>query len=343
MSQRVEGPVMLVTGGAGFIGSNFILLMLAAREDVRIVNVDLLTYAGNLSNLDSVVDDPRHVFVQADIADKGAMEAVFKRYDPDVVVNFAAESHVDRSIADPDPFVRANVVGTVNLLERAHEAWSMEDGYRKGAKFVQVSTDEVYGSLSLDGAEPAFTEERPLSPRSPYSASKASADLFVASFRDTYGLPVNIVRCSNNFGPRQHSEKFVPKVISCVAGRRAVPVYGDGLNVRDWVYVEDCCRAISLIVEQGRLGETYNVGARNERSNNDVVRSVAQEVGRAIGDSGVSKELIEYVADRKGHDRRYAMDASKLQRELGWHPEVGFEEGVAATVAWYLRRPERLS
>ncbi len=331
----------LVTGGAGFIGSNFVLHMLASHDDVRIVNVDLLTYAGNLENLSSVADDPRYAFVQADIADRAAMAAVFSEYDPDYVVNFAAESHVDRSIEDPAAFARTNVMGTVCLLDLAREAWALpEGGFREGVKFLQVSTDEVYGTLSLDEPDTFFTEETPLSPHSPYSASKASADMFVVAYHDTFGLPVNITRCSNNYGPYQFPEKLIPLMINNALHHESLPVYGDGLNVRDWLYVEDHCRAIDAVIAEGRDGEAYNVGGHNERSNAYIVDTVVSEVSRATDDPEITGDLIVHVADRLGHDRRYGIDPAKIGEELGWTPETRFEDGIVATIQWYLANGE---
>lgn len=327
----------LVTGGAGFIGSNFILYLLAAHDDIKIVNVDLLTYAGNLENLASVADDPHYTFVQADIADRDAMAKIFAGYDPDYVVNFAAESHVDRSIAAPAAFARTNVMGTVCLLDMAKATWALpEGGYRDNVKYLQVSTDEVYGSLSLDEPDAFFTEKTPLSPHSPYSASKASADMFVVAYHDTFGLPVNITRCSNNYGPHQFPEKLIPLMINNALRHKALPVYGDGLNVRDWLYVKDHCRAIDEVIANGRVGEVYNVGGHNERSNTSVVDAVVAEVRRATGDSAVTGDLIVHVADRPGHDRRYGIDPTKIGEELGWSPDTRFEDGIVATVQWYL-------
>jgi dTDP-glucose 4,6-dehydratase len=322
----------LVTGGAGFIGSNFIRHLLDTHGDILVVNVDKLTYAGNLENLASVMDDRRHLFVQEDICDREAMQRLFAAYDFDYVVNFAAESHVDRSIKDPGIFARTNVEGTLSLLDAARKRW--QDG-RPGAKFLQVSTDEVYGSLEGEGF---FTERTPLDPHSPYSASKASADLFVQAYATTYGLPVNITRCSNNYGPCQFPEKLIPLMINnCMHGKE-LPIYGDGLQVRDWLYVEDHCKAIGLVLEKGRCGEVYNVGGHNERTNLQIVQTIVSHVRKEV-DPAVSLDLVRHVTDRKGHDRRYAIDAGKLKRELGWEPETRFEEGIGKTIAWYLENP----
>ena len=324
----------LVTGGAGFIGSNFIHYLLKKHQDILVVNVDKLTYAGNLENLSSVMDDRRHVFVQADICDKDAIEKLFVQYDFDYVVNFAAESHVDRSIKDPDVFARTNVMGTLNLLNIAKEHWLIaDDTYRPGVKFQQVSTDEVYGAL---GPEGFFTEATPLSPHSPYSASKASADLFVQAYGDTYRLPLNITRCSNNYGPYQFPEKLIPLMINNCLNKKALPVYGDGMQVRDWLYVEDHCKAIDLVLSKGRPGEVYNVGGHNERPNVFIVKSIIDYV-HDIVDPSVSEALIKHVVDRKGHDRRYGIDPRKIKDELGWEPETRFEDGIKLTIEWYLK------
>ena len=323
----------LVTGGAGFIGSNFIHYLLKKHQDILIVNVDKLTYAGNLENLKSVMDDKRHVFVQADICDAEAMQRLFEEYTIDYVVNFAAESHVDRSITDPDVFVRTNVMGTLNLLNIAKTAWKTgDDTYREGVKFQQVSTDEVYGSL---GPEGFFTETTPLDPHSPYSASKTSADLFVKAYADTYKLPVNITRCSNNYGPYQFPEKLIPLMINNCLNKKSLPVYGDGMQIRDWLYVEDHCKAIDLVLQKGRAGEVYNVGGHNEQPNIAIVKSIIAYVSEKV-DPGIDESLIRHVTDRKGHDRRYGIDPSKIRDELGWEPETMFSEGIKKTIDWYL-------
>ncbi len=323
----------LVTGGAGFIGSNFIHYLLKKHQDILIVNVDKLTYAGNLENLKSVMNDKRHVFVQADICDAQAMQKLFEMYTIDYVVNFAAESHVDRSITDPDVFVRTNVMGTLNLLNIAKANWTMgDDTYREGVKFQQVSTDEVYGSL---GPEGFFTEATPLDPHSPYSASKTSADLFVKAYADTYKLPVTITRCSNNYGPYQFPEKLIPLMINNCLNKQSLPVYGDGMQIRDWLYVEDHCKAIDLVLQKGRTGEVYNVGGHNEQPNIAIVRSIIAYVGEKV-DPGIDESLIRHVTDRKGHDRRYGIDPTKIREELGWEPETMFAEGIRKTIDWYL-------
>ncbi|AIQ26299.1 MULTISPECIES: dTDP-glucose 4,6-dehydratase [unclassified Paenibacillus] len=312
---------LLVTGGAGFIGSNFVLYMLQQHPDYQIVNVDALTYAGNLENLKSIENHPNHKFVKADITDVQAMDALFSQ-GVDVVVNFAAESHVDRSILEPEVFVKTNVLGTQVLLDAAKK-YSV-------TKFVQVSTDEVYGSL---GATGLFTEETPLTPNSPYSASKAGGDLLVRAYHETFGLPVNITRCSNNYGPYQFPEKLIPLMISRALADQALPVYGDGMNIRDWLYVEDHCSAIDLVIHKGVNGEVYNIGGNNERTNVHIVNTVLQELGKP-------DSLITYVQDRPGHDRRYGIDPTKIMNELGWKPKHTFETGIKETIQWYLNNRE---
>ena len=309
-------PTYIVTGGAGFIGSNFVRLALASRPDLRIVTVDLLTYAGNLENLRGVPED-RHTFVRADITDLEAMRGAVPQ-GADALINFAAETHVDRSILGPLAFVRTNVVGTQVLLDVARE--------KAVARFLQVSTDEVYGSLEPD--DPPFTEEWPLDPTSPYAASKAAADLLVLAAHRTYGQNVVITRCSNNYGPYQFPEKLVPLVLSNALEDKPLPVYGDGRQVRDWIYTDDHSRAILAAVERGESGSIYNVGARNERFNIDVIREILRQLGKP-------DSLIRHVTDRPAHDRRYAIDPSRAETELGWNPEVSFEEGLARTIRWY--------
>jgi dTDP-glucose 4,6-dehydratase len=326
----------LVTGGAGFIGANFVLYMLEKYPDIRIINVDKLTYAGNLENLASIQNDPRHIFVRADICDKETIEKIFAQYQPDYVINFAAESHVDRSIENPEIFAQTNVMGTVTLLNIARASWENSANGFGGHKFVQVSTDEVYGSLPLDKPSVLFTEETPLSPHSPYSASKASADLFVIAYGDTYKLPINITRCSNNYGPFQFPEKLIPLMINNAKSHKKLPVYGDGLNVRDWLYVEDHCKAIDVVTQKGTPGELYNIGGHNERPNIVIVKRIIEEVGRITQDLEVSEDLISYVEDRLAHDRRYGIDPQKIRRDLGWFPETTFEVGIVKTIRWYL-------
>jgi dTDP-glucose 4,6-dehydratase len=327
----------LVTGGAGFIGSNYVLQLLRTQDDIRVLNVDALTYAGNLENLSALEGDERHVFVQADICDQERMAELFASYDIDYVVNFAAESHVDRSIADPQIFTRTNVLGTVNLLQCARQAWQIgDDRYRPGVRYLQVSTDEVYGSL---GPEGFFTEETPLDSHSPYAASKAAADLFVKAFGDTYRLPINITRCSNNYGPFQFPEKLIPLMLNNALHHRALPVYGDGMQVRDWLYVEDHCKAIDLVLAGGVLGEVYNIGGHNERTNIQIVNKIIDYVSEKV-DSTVDAGLIEHVTDRKGHDRRYGIDPTKIGEALGWRPQTAFEDGIVKTIQWYLDNPD---
>lgn len=330
----------LVTGGAGFIGSNFVLYMLNQHDDVSIVNVDSLAYAGNLENLKSVENDGRHRFVQADIRDADKIREIVDQFAPDYVINFAAESHVDRSILDPGAFASTNVMGTVALLNVVKAAWEQSDGSYGDHKYIQVSTDEVYGSLSLDEPNSFFRETTPLNPHSPYSSSKASADLFVKAYADTYGLPVNITRCSNNYGPYQFPEKLIPLMINNALVHKALPVYGDGLNVRDWLYVEDHCKAIDLVASNGKVGEIYNVGGHNERPNIFIVKKIIEEVSAVTGDAEINEALISYVEDRKGHDRRYGIAPDKIKEDLGWEPETAFETGIVKTIQWYLANPE---
>lgn len=312
---------LLVTGGAGFIGSNFVLYMLHKYPEYQIINVDALTYAGNLENLKSVENHANHIFVKGDITDAQKMSELIGQ-GIDVVVNFAAESHVDRSILEPDIFVKTNVLGTQVLLDAARK--------RNITKFVQVSTDEVYGTLGETGL---FSETTPLAPNSPYSASKAGGDLLVRAYHETFGLPVNITRCSNNYGPYQFPEKLIPLMISKALSDEVLPVYGDGLNIRDWLYVEDHCSAIDLVIHQGRNGEVYNIGGNNERTNLQIVKTILQELGKP-------ESLITHVKDRPGHDRRYGIDPTKTMNELGWKPKHSFETGIKETIAWYLDNKE---
>ena len=328
-----------VTGGAGFIGSNFVLYMLEKYKDITIINLDKLTYAGNLENLESTQADKRHIFVQGDICDKELVAELFAKYDIDYLVNFAAESHVDRSITHPEIFVETNVMGTVNLLNCAKNAWQTgDDVYKAGVKFLQVSTDEVYGTL---GAEGFFTETTPLDPHSPYSASKAGADMMVQAYADTYKLPVNITRCSNNYGPYQFPEKLIPLMIHNAKNKKPLPVYGDGMNIRDWLYVEDHCKAIDMVINEGVLGEVYNVGGHNERPNIFIVKTVIEYLHSHV-DEAIDEGLITYVEDRKGHDRRYGIDPEKIKQALGWYPETAFEVGIVKTIEWYLNNTQWL-
>ncbi|MHA6204608.1 dTDP-glucose 4,6-dehydratase [Dyella soli] len=331
---RDPAKTVLVTGGAGFIGANFVLQ--AISDGLRVINLDKLTYAGNLDTLSSLTGNDRHLFVKGDIGDRKLVAQLLASHRPDAIVNFAAESHVDRSIDGPAAFIDTNVVGTLGLLECARDHWSDLDGEaRLKFRFLHVSTDEVYGSL---GAEGKFTETTPYSPNSPYSASKAASDHLVRAFHHTYGLPTVTTNCSNNYGPYQFPEKLIPLIIQKALRGSPLPVYGDGLNVRDWLFVGDHCAAIARALESGRVGETYNVGGNAERENIVVVKTICALLDQRIPlTNGASREsLITYVKDRPGHDRRYAVDSGKLQRELGWLPSRTFESGIAETVDWYL-------
>ncbi|HET7331043.1 dTDP-glucose 4,6-dehydratase [Dyella sp.] len=325
---------LLVTGGAGFIGANFVLQ--AVADGLRVVNLDKLTYAGNLDTLASLDGNDKHVFVQGDIGDRALVANLLQQHKPHAIVNFAAESHVDRSIDGPAAFVDTNVVGTLGLLETARDYWRSLAGADKDAfRFLHVSTDEVYGSL---GAEGKFTETTPYAPNSPYSASKAASDHLVRAFHHTYGLPTLTTNCSNNYGPYQFPEKLIPLVIQKAMAGEPLPVYGDGMNIRDWLFVGDHCSAIRRVLDGGRVGETYNVGGNAERTNITVVKTICAllDAKRPLPDGRKHESLITYVKDRPGHDRRYAIDSSKLQRELGWQPSHTFESGIEATVDWYL-------
>ena len=312
---------IVVTGGAGFIGSNFIFYMLDKYPNTRIICLDKLTYAGNLSTLQSVIEKPNFRFVKADICDRAAVSLLFEEEHPDVVVNFAAESHVDRSIEDPGIFLQTNIIGTANLMDICRKY-----GIKR---YHQVSTDEVYGDLPLDRPDMFFTENTPIHTSSPYSSSKAAADLLALAYYRTYGLPVTISRCSNNYGPYHFPEKLIPLMIANALADKPLPVYGEGLNVRDWLYVEDHCRAIDLILQKGRVGEVYNVGGHNEMRNIDIVKLICKELGKP-------ESLITHVTDRKGHDMRYAIDPTKIHNELGWSPETRFTDGIKKTIRWYL-------
>ena len=312
---------ILVTGGAGFIGSNFLFYMLKKYPDYRIVCIDSLTYAGNIHTLKPIMDDPRFRFVRADICDREAVFRLFREEKPDIVVNFAAESHVDRSIENPGVFLETNIMGTAALMDAARKYGV--------TRYHQVSTDEVYGDLPLDRPVLFFTEETPLHTSSPYSSSKASADLLAGAYHRTFGLPVTISRCSNNYGPYQFPEKLIPLMIAKAMHDEPLPVYGEGLNVRDWLYVEDHCKAIDLIIHKGRVGEVYNIGGHNEKRNIDIVKLICAALGKP-------ESLITHVPDRKGHDMRYAIDPAKIHAELGWLPETRFEDGIKKTIAWYL-------
>lgn len=316
---------IIVTGGAGFIGSNFIYYMLEKHPDYKIICLDLLTYAGNLKTLDEAMKNPNFRFVKADIADREAVFALFEEEKPDMVVNFAAESHVDRSIVNPGVFLTTNILGTQVLMDACRQF-----GIKR---YHQVSTDEVYGDLPLDQPELMFTEETPIHTSSPYSASKASADLLVLAYYRTFGLPVTISRCSNNYGPYHFPEKLIPLIISRALNDEKLPVYGTGQNVRDWLYVTDHCSAIDLIIHNGRVGEVYNIGGHNERTNLEVVKAILHELNKP-------ESLITYVKDRAGHDRRYAINPEKIEKELGWQPTYHFEEGIKVTVKWYLENQD---
>ena len=330
--------MLLVTGGAGFIGANFVVSTIEATGE-PIVNLDKLTYAGNPRNLDTVRDDARHRFVQGDICERERVRNLLATHRPRAIVHFAAESHVDRSIAGPAEFVQTNVVGTWALLEEARAYWEAR-GRDAGFRFLHISTDEVYGSLGPD--DPAFAEETPYAPNSPYAASKAAADHLVRAYQHTYGLPTLTTNCSNNYGPRQFPEKLIPLVIRNALAGEPLPVYGDGRNVRDWLYVADHCEAVRLVLEKGRVGETYNIGGENERANIDVVRTICAVLERLRPPpAGSYAQLIRHVTDRLGHDRRYAMNIAKIRRELGWRPRESFESGLEKTVRWYLDNLER--
>lgn len=354
----------LVTGAAGFIGSNFVKYMLSRHDDCRLVVLDLLTYAGYLGTIADDIDNERCFFERGNICDRTLVSALFEKYDFDVVVNFAAESHVDRSIENPQLFLETNILGTQNLLDCARHAWTTgkdAEGYpawRGGVRYHQVSTDEVYGSL---GEEGFFTEETPLCPHSPYSASKTGADHVVCAYRDTYRMPVSITRCSNNYGPYHFPEKLIPLVINNILENKKLPVYGKGLNIRDWLYVEDHCKAIDMVVRQAADGSVYNVGGHNERRNIDIVRTILSTVRGMMEDEpalrallkkrplaadglpsldGLDESMITYVGDRLGHDLRYGIDPAKIRRDLGWYPETCFEEGIRKTVRWNLENRE---
>ena len=327
---------ILVTGGAGFIGSNFAKYMLDRHSEYKIINVDVLTYAGNLENLKDVAENPNYVFVRADIRDREEIDAIFSVYDIDTVVNLAAESHVDRSIVEPEIFLTTNIIGTQVLLDVAKKYWKVnpDDKYCKEFKprvrFLQVSTDEVYGALGKTGM---FVETMPLMPNSPYSASKAGADLIVRAYHKTFGMPVNISRCSNNYGPYQFPEKLIPLMINNCLNDKDLPVYGDGMQIRDWLHVDDHCSAVDTILHKGLDGEVYNIGGNNEKANIEIVKLITETLGK-------SEKLIKYVKDRPGHDRRYAIDNTKITTQLGWEPVYTFEQGIQETIQWYLDNTE---
>lgn len=354
----------LITGGAGFIGSNFVKHMLIAHPDAKLIVFDALTYAGNLGTLKKELQDPRIIFIKGDICDRTATEKVFEEYDVNYVINFAAESHVDRSIENPQLFLQVNILGTQNLLDTAKKYWTNgkdENNYpiwKSNVKFLQVSTDEVYGSLGNEGY---FTEKTPLDPRSPYSAGKTGGDLIVKAYSETYKMPINITRCSNNYGPYHFPEKLIPLIIRNILSGKSLPVYGDGSNVRDWLYVEDHCKAIDAVLHKGRVGEVYNIGGHNEKKNIDIVKLVIKTirtimeqepeyrrvlktknktVDGQIDISWINDNLITFVKDRQGHDHRYAIDPTKISKELGWLPETSFDEGIVKTIYWFLNNQD---
>ena len=335
----------LVTGGAGFIGSNYIHYMFQKyNNEIRIINVDKLTYAGNLENLKDIENRENYTFVKADICDSEAIMKIFDENDIDRVVHFAAESHVDRSIRNPEVFVKTNVLGTLVMLNAAKSAWELPDGtFKPDKKFLHVSTDEVYGSLEEDGG--FFYETTPYDPHSPYSASKASSDMLVKAYMDTYKFPANITNCSNNYGPYQFPEKLIPLIINNALHGKKLPVYGDGLNIRDWLYVDDHAKGIDMVQEHGKLGESYNIGGHNEKRNIEIINIIIETLQEILPDTdprkaNVSKDLITYVEDRKGHDRRYAIAPDKIKAEIGWEPETMFKDGIKKTIAWYLEHED---
>lgn len=323
---------IIVTGGAGFIGSNFVFHMLKKYPNYRIICLDKLTYAGNLSTLEPVMDNPNFRFVKADICDRETVDKLFEEEHPDIVVNFAAESHVDRSIEDPGIFLQTNIIGTSVLMDACRK-YGIQ-------RYHQVSTDEVYGDLPLDRPDLFFTEETPIHTSSPYSSSKAAADLLVLAYHRTYGLPVTISRCSNNYGPYHFPEKLIPLMIVNALANKPLPVYGEGLNIRDWLYVEDHCKAIDMVANGGKIGEVYNVGGHNERPNIFIVKTIINQLHDRLQDEGISEDLIKHVADRLGHDRRYGIDPTKIKNDLGWYPETPFEKGIVLTIDWYLNHEE---
>ena len=329
----------LITGGAGFIGSNLVLL--ARKKGFRVINLDLLTYAGNLMNLEAVMKDPDHIFIKGDIADRRLVREILSRYKPDGIINLAAESHVDRSIHDPDAFIKTNIVGTFHLLDEAYLYWkSLPEEKKDNFRFLHVSTDEVYGSL--DPKAPPFNESSRYAPNSPYSASKAGSDHLVRAYNRTYGMPTIITNCSNNYGPRQFPEKLIPLMILNAVEGKPLPIYGDGMNIRDWIYVEDHCEALLLVMEKGRPGEVYNIGGRCEKTNLEIVKTICALLDELDPEpSRIPHEsLITFVKDRPGHDRRYAIDCTKIEKELGWRPSQDLETGLRKTIQWYLFNKE---
>jgi len=349
ISRRFYMRTYLVTGGAGFIGSNYIHYMFEKYDnEIRIINVDCLTYAGNLENLKDIENRDNYTFIKADICDREAIEKIFEENEIDRVVHFAAESHVDRSIRNPEVFVQTNVLGTAVMLNAAKKAWVLSDGsYKADKKFLHVSTDEVYGSLPDDDTA-FFYETSPIDPHSPYSASKASSDLLVKAYVDTYHFPANITNCSNNYGPYQFPEKLIPLIINNALSGKKLPVYGDGKNVRDWLYVMDHAKAIDMVTEQGKIGERYNIGGHNEKQNIEIIKIILETLNELLLDSdprkaAINESLITYVEDRKGHDRRYAIAPDKIKADLGWYPETMFKDGIKLTIKWYLENEAWMS
>ncbi len=325
----------LITGGAGFIGSNLVLL--SRKKGIRIINLDLLTYAGNLMNLEPVKDDPNHIFIKGDIGDRELVRNILKKYKPDGVINLAAESHVDRSINNPEAFIKTNILGTFHLLDECYSYWlNLDNDKKQNFRFLHVSTDEVYGSLEPDSSP--FNENSKYAPSSPYSASKAGSDHLVRAYNRTYGFPTIITNCSNNYGPRQFPEKLIPLIILNAIHGKPLPIYGDGLNIRDWLYVEDHCKAILLVMDKGNIGEVYNIGGKCERTNLELVKTICRLLDEMNPESLYipHESLIKFVKDRPGHDRRYAIDCSKIERELGWRPKESLETGLKKTIIWYL-------
>lgn len=330
---------ILVTGCAGFIGSNFVPYFLEKYENYRLINLDLLTYAGNLDNLSEVENHPRYTFVQGDICDRALVESLFEQYDIQGVIHFAAESHVDNSIKNPSVFIETNVNGTFTLIDVAYKYWMQKpfarlEGYGE-CRFHHISTDEVYGTL---GSEGLFTEETSYAPNSPYSASKAGSDMIVRAYHHTYGMNTVITNCSNNYGPKQHDEKLIPTIIRKALHKESIPIYGDGKNIRDWLYVLDHCRGIDLVFHEGNSGETYNIGGRNERDNLYIAHKICEILDSLVPQENSYKQLITFVEDRAGHDRRYAIDATKIETKLGWEAEENFESGIVKTIEWYLKK-----
>lgn len=331
---------ILVTGGAGFIGSNFIRYMINKYDYITIINYDALTYAGNLHNLEDVEKKDNYFFIKGNILDKELFKKTMQKYSVDTIIHFAAESHVDRSINSAKEFAETNIMGTLSILEACKECWTdINDSYKDEYRYLQVSTDEVYGSLGKDGF---FTENTPINPRSPYSASKAGADMLVKAFFDTYNFPALITRCSNNYGPYQFPEKLIPLVINKCMKKEKIPVYGDGLNVRDWLFVEDHCKAIETVVQNGKIGEVYNIGGHNEKTNIYIVKKIIEYLNKNY-DNSITEDLISFVTDRRGHDRRYGIDPTKIHKELGWKPTTTFDIGIEKTIDWYIANTKWMS